>query len=374
MTTANDSPRPDDGPVRDGNSGRGGRTRTAAGVLGVLTVADGIALVVLAFSSDPGTATRLAEVVFGGAVLVPGLLLVRSGVTPGSVRLGLLLPEVVLASALLTLGVAMPAFHRGAVGYGTARDQFVFVVLALALGSAGLVLSGVSAPTEERGGRLSFPGAVRDGVLLIVGTILLAIGFGQLAGPKLMPPMWNWISFLAITIPGMLILIAREFVKQADRRRGHRGPGALGRSLLIEAMLVAGLFVMIYGSVANLTLGKNGYTTGFKNDTAGLTLLLAAIVILVIVRGAAKRAVPQESAALVVMLGNLLYVGAVIAFIYGERSVIMGKPPMIEIGAAAGAASAILVTGLLVLVIGRTLASPRVSNLGIAAPTEAGAR
>jgi hypothetical protein len=30
--------------------------------------------------------------------------------------------------------------------------------------------------------------------------------------------------------------------------------------------------------------------------------------------------VPQRRAALVVMLGNLLYAGAVIAFIYGERS------------------------------------------------------
>ncbi len=374
MTTATDSSGPDYAQARGRISRRGGLTRTAAGVLGVITMADGMALVVLAFAGDPGTATRLAEVVFGVVVVVPGLLLVRSGFSRGVIRLGPLLPDVVLAGALLTLGVAMPAFHQGAVGYETARNQFAFVVLGLALGSAGLALSGVSAPTAERGGRLSFPGAVRDGVLLIVGTILLAIAIGQLAGPKLMPPMWNWISFLGITIPGMLVLIARELVKQADRRRGHRGLGALGRSLLIESMLVGGLFVMIYGSIANLTLGKNGYTTGFKNDTAGLTLLLAAVVVLIIVRGAAKRAVPQRSAALVVMLGNLLYAAAVIAFIYGERSVIMGKPPMIQFGAAAGTASAIVVTGLLVLVIGRTLASPRVSNLGIDAPTEAGAR
>ncbi|MDP9403511.1 MAG: hypothetical protein M3P85_09295 [Actinomycetota bacterium] len=374
MTTATESPRPDHAQAGGRTSRRGGLTRTAVGVLGLMTVADGIALMVLAFAGDPGEAIRLAELGFGAAVLVPGMLLVKLGFSRGAVRLGLLLPELVLAAALLTLGVAMPAFHRGAVGYETARNQFLLVVLALALGSAGLVLSGLSAPTAERGGRLSFPGALRDGVLLIVGTILLAIGIGQLAGPKLMPPMWNWISFLGITIPGMLVLIAREFVKQADRRRDHRGPGALGRSLLIELMLVGGLFVMIYGSAANLTLGKNGFTTGFKNDTAGLTLLLAAIIVLVLVRGAAKRAVPQRSTALLVMLGHLLYAAAVIAFIYGERSVIMGKPPMIQIGAAAGAASAILVTGVLVLVIGRTLASPRVSNLGIAAPTEAAAR
>ncbi len=36
------------------------------------------------------------------------------------------------------------------------------------------------------------------------------------------------------------------------------------------------------------------------------------------------------------MLGNLLYAGAVIAFIYGERSAVMGKHPMIQIWVAAG--------------------------------------
>ena len=374
MTTATDSPRPDHTQAGGRTSRRGGLIRAAAGVLGVLTVADGAALVVLAFAGHPSAAIRVAELAFGVAVLVPGLWLVKSGLSRAALHLGPLLPDVVLAGALLTLGVAMPAFHRGAVDYQTARDQFVFVVLALGLGSAGLTLSGVSAPSAERSGQLSFPGAVRDGVLLIVGTILLAIGIGQLVGPKLMPPKWNWISFLGITIPGMLVLVARELVKQADRRRDHRGPGALGRSVLIEAMLAGGLFVMIYGSGANLTLGKNGYTTGFKNDTAGLILLLAAVVVLTIVRGAAKRAVPQRNGALVVMLGNLLYVGAMIAFIYGERSVIMGKQPMIQLGAAAGAASAILAIGLLVLVIGRTLASPRVSNLGIDPPTETATR
>lgn len=138
-------------------------------------------------------------------------------------------------------------------------------------------------------------------------------------------------------------------------------------------MLVGGLFVMIYGSGANLTLGKNGYTTGFKNNATGLTLLLVAAIVLAVVRGAAKRAVPQRNPALVVVLGNLVYAGAVIAFIYGERSVIMGKPPMLLTGAAAAAASVILVTGVLILVIGRSLASPRVNNLGIEAPAEAGA-
>lgn len=348
-------------------------TRVVALVLGFAMFANGVALVVLAFAGDPGAGTRVAELVFGMAIVVPGLLMAKSGISRQAVHQGPLFPDVVLAGSLLTLGVAMPAFHQGAVDYQTAVDQFAFVLVGLGLGSAGLMLSGVTAPTAERAGKLSFPGAVRDGVLLIVGTILLAISLGQLANPKLMPPMWNWISFVGITIPGMLVLVAREFVKQADRRSEHRGVGALGRSLLIEVMLVGGLFIMIYGSGANLTLGKNGYTTGFKNDATGLTLLLVAAVVLAVMRGAAKRAVPQRNPALVVGVGNLVYAAAVIAFIYGERSVIMGQPPKLQIGTAAWAASAILVTGLLILVIGRTLASPRVSNLGIEAPTEAGA-
>lgn len=378
MTTATDSSRP--GSPRPGHaqatSATGDRavvTRTVAVVLGLATFGDGLALVVLAFAGHPGLGTRVAELVFGLAVVVPGLWMATSGISRQPVHQGALFPDVVLAGALLTLGVAMPAFHHGLVDYQSAVDQFVFVVVGLGLGSAGLVLSGVTAPTAERAGKLSFPGAVRDGVLLIVGTILLAISIGQLADPKLMPPMWNWISFLAITIPGMLILVAREFVKQADRRSEHRGVGALARSLLIEVMLVGGLFVMIYGSGANLTLGKNGYTTGFKNNATGLTLLLVAAIVLAVVRGTAKRAVPQRNPALVVVLGNLVYAAAVIAFIYGERSVIMGKPPMLQTGAAAAAASVILVTGVLILVIGRSLASPRVNNLGIEAPAEAGA-
>lgn len=354
-------------------SGQSGLTRAAAVVLGGATVADGVALLVLAFAGHPGGGSRVAELVFGVAILGPGLWMATMGLSRRSVHQGPLLPDVVLAGALLTLGVAMPAFHRGAIDYQTARDQFLFVVLGLALGSAGLALSGVSAPTVERTVQLSFPGAVRDGVLLIVGTILLAIAIGQLAGPKLKPPMWNWISFVGITIPGMLILIARELAKQVDRRRDRRGLGALGRSLLIETMLIGGLFIMIYGSSANLTLGKNGYTTGFKNNTPGLTLLLTAAAVLIVVRGAAKRVVPQHGGALVVMLGNLFYAGTVIAFIYGERAVIMGKDPTLQTGAAAGEASVILLTGLLVLVIGRTLAHPHVNNLGAQTPTKAGA-
>ncbi len=52
------------------------------------------------------------------------------------------------------------------------------------------------------------------------------------------------------TVPGMLILIGREFLTQACRphHRGSRPP--LLRLLLTELLFVAGLAVMLYGSGA----------------------------------------------------------------------------------------------------------------------------
>jgi hypothetical protein len=343
------------------STGQAGLIRGACLVLGVAVVVDGLVLAVLAFAGNPGVGVRVAEVAFGLVVAVPGLLIARAGMTGRPVRLGILLPELVLAGALLTLGVTMPIFHDGAVGYQVAVSQFALVLAALALGSAGLVLSGITAPTAERDGRLSFPGAVRDGVLLIVGTILLAIALGQLGAPKIMPPMWNWISFLGITIPGMLILVAREVVKQAARRREHAALGAVGRALVIEGMLVGGLFVMIFGSAANLTLGKNGYTTGFQGNAAGLTLVVAAAVFLVVVRGALKSVMGNQrgTATSFVALSKIGYVVGVVALIYGLRSVVMGKAPMFMTGGAAGYAAVILAVALLILVVGRAAAQAR---------------
>jgi len=363
MMTAIELPRPGQHQAETGNAGREALCRVAALVLGLATLADGAALVVLGFAGHPALGYRISEVAFGIAVAVPGLLTAKAAIPGGKVHLGVLLPEIVLAGALLSLGVAMPAFHQGAVTYHTALWQFVLVLSGLGLGSAGLVLSGVTAPSSERWGHLSFPGAVRDGVILIVGTILLAISIGQLAGAKLIPPMWNWISFVGITIPGMLILIAREFVKQGDLGHDYSRAVALGRGLLTELMLVGGLFVMIYGSGANLTLGKNGYATGFKGNSSGLMLVVAAVVFLAVVRGVAKRAVPHRRAASVSLVGNVAYVAGAIALIYGERSIVMGKAPAFKTGAAATDAFVILVTGLVILVIGRTLASARAISL-----------
>ncbi len=131
-----------------------------------------------------------------------------------------------------------------------------------------------------------------------------------------------------------------QVVRVVTVAAGRFVPGHLGALTQVVA------FEMVDAALAETAgsrLGPRGWTSGggpcrcdrvtsWSRPIAGLTLLLAAVVVLTIVCGAAKRAVPQRSAALVVMLGNLLYAGAVIAFIYGERSVVMGKHPMIQAG------------------------------------------
>lgn len=332
-----------------------GRAATLA--IGVAVALDGVALILLGLLVPTPSLQRLVEVVLGAAVLVPGLLMIRTGLRGNQpLKLGVLPGDVVLAGALFYLGVAMPVFHDGNLSYSAGVSQFMVVLVGLALGSVALALSGATTPPKPAAS-VDPPAAVRDGVILIVGTILVAIALSQLGLARLTPPMWNWISFLAITIPGMLILVAREFVKQV--RRSQR-PGTRPRLfglLMTEAMLFGGLWVMIYGSGANLTLGKNGYTTGFKGDTDGLTLVVVAVVVLIV----ARAILPQPTSAAPVsraILRKIVYALGVIAFIYGERSVVIGKSPAIVFGAAAPAAAVILAAGLAVLIAGRIIAHP----------------
>ena len=87
---------------------------------------------------------------------------------------------------------------------------------------------------------------LRDGVILIVGTILMAIAFGQLAGAALKAPQWNWISFLGITTPGMFLLMGREGIKA--RLETWQGLARVPRLFITETLLVLGLAIMLYGS------------------------------------------------------------------------------------------------------------------------------
>jgi hypothetical protein len=128
--------------------------------------------------------------------------------------------------------------------------------------------------------------------------------------------------------------------------------------MLTEAMLVVGLFFMVFGSISNLTLGANGYVKGLAGNDAGLLVLAVAMVFLYVVRGLGKTLAKDRTGRLGVggaMLANLAFALGVIVFIAGERSVIVGKSPLPTLGAAFPAAVLIAVVGLLILIPGRVL-------------------
>ncbi len=241
----------------------------------------------------------------------------------------------------------------GRASYSEGVTQFAGVLGALVLGGFLLVVPAVIGAGGGERGEGAWARAAREGLLLVVGTILLAIGTGQLARSGLMPPKWNWTSFLGITVPGMLVLVvARGAVKSAVRSRAPRSPSSAAGILATELLLVAGLGVMLYGSFTNLNLGANGYEVGLKGNDAGLVLWAAAAAFLVVVRGAVKLAVPHRGRGPTIALQALYAVG-VLAFIYGERAVLMGKDPALTFGGALPAAAAIVAAGVVLLVAGR---------------------
>ncbi|MGH3765344.1 MAG: hypothetical protein ACRDS0_32945 [Pseudonocardiaceae bacterium] len=137
----------------------------------------------------------------------------------------------------------------------------------------------------------------------------------------------------------------------------HTGQiAALARLVATESLLVGGLFIMFYGSIANLTLGKNGYTTGFTGNNAGMVLLVGAAVFLFAIRGMLKASTARRSPIPSALVTNLAFAAGAIVFFYGERSVIIGHAPSPSVGAAFPAALVIAVAGLLILVPGRMLA------------------
>lgn len=328
------------------------RNRSARALLsvGVLTAAVGGVLLVTALVTSAGAGRRAFEALFAAEIVVAGVL---AALPWGRATRGrsLLLGGAVLGGALLYLGTAMPS--AGRASYSEGVTQFAGVLGALVLG--GLLLA-VSAPAGAGGderGEGAWARVAREGLLLVVGTILLAIGSGQLARSGLMPPKWNWTSFLGITVPGMLVLVvARGAVKSAVRRSAPRSPSRAVGILATEVLLVAGLGVMLYGSFTNLNLGANGYEVGLKGNDAGLALWAGAAAFLVVVRGGLKLAAPDRGRRRTVALQALYAVG-VLAFIYGERAVLMGKDPALTFGAALPAAAAIVAAGIALLVAGR---------------------
>jgi hypothetical protein len=224
--------------------------------------------------------------------------------------------------------------------------------------SVGVRVGGTAASSTESQTALRST-ALGGSRALAVGTILLGIGLGQIANERLTPPMWNWISFLGLTLTGMLVLVVGRGAVKAAIHEGNQPQGGTRRLLGLlatELLLVAGLAVMIYGALNNLVLGANGFRTGFKGNGEGLALWIAAALFLVLVRGGFKLALGNRGGAGAAALGELLYFAGVFAFIVGERSVISGQPPGVPIGGAAVGAALIMGGALFLLVPVRMVA------------------
>jgi hypothetical protein len=317
--------------------------------IGLVTAVVGGLLIAVALSSSAGSVRRAVEVLFGVQILAAGLLTALPWAERKQGRT-LVLGVAVLGGALLYLGTAMPRAGRASYFEGVA--QFAGVIVALALGG---LLTALPLTAEGRDPEGAWARRAREGLLLVVGTILLAIGTGQLPRGSIMPPQWNWTSFLGLTVPGMIVLIAvRGAMKAAVERRPPRSTERAVGVMTTELLLVVGLSVMLYGSFTNLNLGANGFGVGFKGNDAGLALWVGAAAFLVVVRGCVKFAVADPSRGGAVAMQGL-YVLGVVAFIYGERAVLLGKDPNLSAGGALPGAAAIIAGGVLVLIVARGL-------------------
>ncbi len=321
-------------------------TRSGAKVLGLSVLALAAAMAVMALVAPLGAGARVAETAAAGIAAISGALLVARGNSAASAAGGLM-----LLATLIYFAVTNEQFQQGGVPYSIAVAQFVSVPVGLVLGATAFVfaLNGSSPGGRHAGRTAEF---VPDGVILVVGTILLGIALGQTGNEQLTPPKWNWISFLGLTVTGALVVVVlRAAVKSmlyGDRPVGL--PRRLLGVLATELLLVIGLAVMIYGALNNLVLGANGFRTGFKGNGEGLVLWIGAALFLVVVRGGFKLASWGDRGLGRAAVRELLYVAGVFAFILGERSMLSGKPPGVMIGAALAAALVILVGALVLLV------------------------
>jgi hypothetical protein len=296
---------------------------------------------VMGFVAPVGLGARAAEVTAGALAALAGVLLLARGR-----RAAMMSGGGALLASLVYLAVTNTEFHEGGVGYSIAVVQFVTVLIGLVLGGTACALTRKGRAT----GRVS--DFIPDGVLLVVGTILLGIGLGQLGNERLMTPRWNWVSFFGLTVSGMLVLVVLRGALKAAL--GNDGPsrgaprflGVLGTELL----LVGGLGLMMYGALNNLVLGTNGFRTGFTGNSEGVVVWVAAALFLIVVRGGFKMATRSERGAAHVLVRELLYFVGAFAFIVGERSVVSGRPPAVPVGGALPAAVAILLGALLLLV------------------------
>ncbi|MGI8689317.1 MAG: hypothetical protein ACR2M3_12125 [Thermomicrobiales bacterium] len=340
-----------------------GLLQAAALAAGASLFIVGAGMVALAFAAYVSVGRFVAEAVIGVIVTGGGGALLLSALKgqPRS-KAAALIGDATLLGSLFYLGTVLPPFNHHAVGRTVANLQFIAVILAITIGTAAIALT----PAPEHNftgwkhiGQIALAG---DGVVLVAGTILLGIGLGQLDKAALMPPKWSWISFLGLTVPGMIVLVMiRGAVKKLGPTERTLGWQPKGIWVLLgwELLLVAGLGVMIYGALYNLVLGANGFTGGFKGNTNGLLLWATAAAFLIFVRGPFERVLIRlQERRRFPAVREALYVVGAFAFIVGERSVISGKAPTLATGAAFPIAFLIILAAALLLVPIRLVTKP----------------
>jgi hypothetical protein len=316
----------------------------ARGLCGVLGLA-GLAGLALSASVRVSTLFVAGEAAASLIVVASAVVLFRSSRGRERPMAGLLPGELALDGAFLYLAMTAETFHgQHAVSREVGVAQFAVVILTLVAGCGALVFF----RTERRDARSVVALAVRGGVMLAVGSLLLVMAVGAASGSTFHLPDWNWPSFLGLTVPGILVLIAREEVKQRWRAAGRPALASLGN----EGLLVVGLSLMVWGSTANLTLGVDAFHVGLRGDVIGAGLWMLAAVALfarrVLWPGASATSRRSEIAVAVA------YTLALTVFVFGERAVELGKSPTIAIGHG-GVAGALAAAAVVVLVVMRPL-------------------
>jgi hypothetical protein len=330
--------------VRSDSPSAASLVRVAHGLSALLAVAGltGLTLTAWARVSLPFAA---GEAIASLLVIAAGVGLFRAARGNERPVAGLLPGELALDGGFLYLAMAAETFRgQHPVSRGVAIAQFAVVVLTLVAGSGALVFF----RTGRTDVRSRFAMAVRSGVLLAVGSLLLAMAVATASASTFHLPNWNWASFLGLTVPGILVLIAREDVKKAWRSATH--PVLAG--LATDGLLVVGLSLMVWGSTANLTLGVDAFHLGVRGDLVGAGLwLLAAGALL------ARRmpwAVPWARSRRPEIGVAVGYLVALTAFVIGERAVELGKSPVIATGQAE-VAGVLAIAAVVVLAVMRPL-------------------
>ena len=312
----------------------------ARGLCGLLGLA-GLTGLVLSASARVSTLFAAGEAAASLIVIASAVVLFRSSRGREWPVAGLLPGELALDGAFLYLAMTAETFHgQHAVSREVGVAQFAIVILELVAGCGALMFF----RTERRDAKSVFAMAVRGGVMLAVGSLLLAMAVAAASASTFHLPDWNWPSFVGLTVPGVLVLIAREEVKKRWRPAGHPALASLGT----EGLLVVGLSLMVWGSTANLTLGVDAFHLGIRGDVVGAGLWMLAAVGLLVRRVLWPRASARSRRPEVTVA--IAYTVALTVLVLGERAVELGKSPAIAIGHA-GIAGALAAAAVVVLAV-----------------------